>query len=376
VSQPDPQSGLLRDLAACRGQRDRMRVAIRTDASLSIGTGHVRRCLTLAAELRERGAEIHFLCTELPGNSIQEIADAGFRSIPLPEPLGGGVGTDEVHDAANTLVALEGLGRLDWMVVDHYSLGRSWEGVVRGTGVRVLAVDDIARPHDCDMILDQTAGSSESRYDGQVPDQAWRLIGSDFALVRGEFMRLRADARARRMEAGKAQTCLVNFGGSDQSGVIPLTIRALAGSGLRLAVVLGRASFQENEVHRALREAGLAGEVVGEVDDMPSRMLDADLSVGGGGTTSWERCCLGLPSVVVTVAENQETIARFLDQLGAGVYLGPAEVMEAPAGGRRLRRMVDRLVVDSRYRREMSLRAMSLIDGGGAARVARSMETF
>ena len=165
-----------------------LRVAFRADASVEIGSGHVMRCLTLARALRERGAECRFITRELPGNLIGRIEAEGYELAPLPPPAPGEpppkgpppfahwAGVAHTQDAAETRAAME--PGADWLVMDHYALDARWQRAVARPGMRLMVIDDLAdRPHDCDLLLDQTLGRSASEYDTLVPALCLRLIG-------------------------------------------------------------------------------------------------------------------------------------------------------------------------------------------------------
>ncbi len=208
-----------------------MKLVFRTDASLDIGTGHVMRCLTLAQVLRAQGADCHFICRALPGNLIARISDLGFGVVALPTSQSPDeLGTQDTEslpahtawlggnwraDADDTATALQSL-RPDWLVVDHYALDRAWEREIRLFCNNLMAIDDLVdRPHDCDVLLDQTFGREEGDYAGLVPQHCVVLAGTRYALLRSEFLAVREHSLRRRASCGPNKI-LISMGGVDQ----------------------------------------------------------------------------------------------------------------------------------------------------------------
>jgi UDP-2,4-diacetamido-2,4,6-trideoxy-beta-L-altropyranose hydrolase len=313
-----------------------MRVVIRVDASVDIGTGHVMRCLTLAARLRGNGSEIFFICREVQGHLCDAIEAAGFSCSRLPvAPAGLGpatlvaegvadVAAFRAMDARQTRMAIEECGmNPDLLVVDHYMLDEAWESALRRTVGRIFVIDDLAnRVHDCDLLLDQNLHDSpDSRYVGLVPAGARVFVGPKYALLRPEFRVACAvprNAGLRRM--------MVFFGGvdpTDEASKVIQALHSLGSAAPQTELVLGSSNPNRERVFSAA--AGLACvRVHGQTNDMAGLMREADLGVGTCGVAAWERCCLGLPSLVVVNADNQRDDARILDAMGAARNLGDA----------------------------------------------------
>lgn len=344
-----------------------MNVLIRADASVAIGTGHVMRCLTLAQALREKGAAVAFLCRDLPGNLNSHIEQLGFRVHPIP--LGEDEGWDE--DARRTQATISNSGKHpDWIITDHYGLDARWESALRPFTHHIMAIDDLAdRSHDCDLLLDQNSyAGQETAYAALIPPHAIQLLGPKFALLRNEFAQMRATLKPRD---GSVKRILVFFGGSDPSNETEKALAALAApefAEIALDVVVGASNPQRERISLlCISRPNITFHC--QASNMAELMARADLSVGAGGTTSWERMALGLPTLVISVAGNQEQIALHLAALGAQRYLGKAgdintdqlraallECMHAPADCA-----------------AMSSIAMELADGLGTTRVAGAM---
>ena len=313
-----------------------MTIAFRTDASLEIGTGHVMRCLTLARAAREAGAACRFVTRALPGHMGDRIADEGFDVTLLPAPGGAPPGGPPVHahwagvpwaeDAGETRAALAPAPP-GWLVVDHYAFDARWQRAACPAGTRLMVIDDLAdRPHDGDLLLDQNLGHAAADYDGLVPERCTRLIGPRYALLRPEFAEMRAAALARRARRQGLRRLLVTMGGVDRANATSVVLEALRGAplpdDLRIIVVMGGQAPSLERVQALAAEMPRATEVVVNVADMAARMAQADLAIGAGGGTTWERCALGLPSIIVETADNQAGIAGALAGAGAGLAPG------------------------------------------------------
>lgn len=355
-----------------------MRIGFRTDASRQIGTGHVMRCLTLADALRERGAQSVFFCRQNEGNLIDLIEQRGHDVTTLPAPAVGfesgavvppnaaWLETDWATDAAATCHAL-GRVYLDWMVVDHYALDRQWEDAMRPHCRRLMVIDDLAdRPHECDVLLDQNLGRLASDYRGLVPERATLLIGPQYALLRPEFAQLRRKSLARRV-CPKLKRLLITMGGVDKDNVTGQVLEALQKcqlpENLQITVVMGSKAPWLEQVSVQAEEMHWPVEVLVAVSEMGRLMAEHDLAIGAAGGTSWERCCLGLPSLVLVQAENQRAGATALQDIGAVItiehidLIGPifSELLASDKGQECLFRL--------------SLAAAGVTDGVGVARV-------
>lgn len=314
-------------------------VFFRADASLAMGAGHVMRCLTLADGLKAGGAECVFICREHPGNLLDMIRARGFAAHALP--MGGEDETAEespAHaawlgatweaDAERCLALLNGRA-IDWLAVDHYALDARWERRLRPACRRLMAIDDLAdRPHDCDLLLDQNLGRRAEDYAGLIPGHCRVLAGPTHALLRPEFAALRECSLVRRAEP-RLERLLISLGGVDKDNVTGRVLEALKTcslpEGLRITVVMGARAPWIEEVRGLAREMPWTTEVRVNVDDMARLMADSDLAIGAAGSTSWERACLGLPSLLVVLAENQRESAKALQDSGAIVLIEDVE---------------------------------------------------
>ncbi len=341
-----------------------MNVIFRADSSLQIGTGHVARCLSLARALARGGAQITFVCRDLEGSVHETIAKQGFglQLLPRQQKL-----TPEL-DAEQTIAALNAApGPTHWVIVDHYGLDARWERAIAPRTESIMAIDDLAdRPHDCAILLDQNLfPAHEMRYQKLVPAHCRQLLGPRYALIAENFQSL-ANVQPR---SGVIRRILVSLGGSDagnETGKVLEALGRLLQYKWQVDVVIG-ASNPNLESVRKLAEALPLAKLHVQTDRMAELMLTADLAIGAGGTTSWERCRTGLPCVTIAVVQNQVAPSRSLAQAGHTLYLGES----AAVSTQQITEALETLAKCPELVRHFSLSNLSLVDGQGARRVAQ-----
>ena len=314
-----------------------MKVVFRVDASIDIGVGHVMRCLSLAHGLRRRGARCTFICRDHVGNLIDAIVRQDFEVHSLAasrcgtETIGyeAWFGSPWDADAQDTLACM-GDAPVDWMVLDHYGADARWEHRIAARCRQILVIDDLMnRHHACAVLLDQNLGRTATGYAELVPSSCKVIAGPMYALLRDEFAELRSRSLQRRARPELEQV-LVSLGGIDKENVTSEVLRALREArlpaGLRVKIVMGSNAPWLGPVRKYASECGLQAEVLVNIGDMAVRMAESDLAIGAAGSTSWERCVMGLPSLVVPIAENQRHIARALADAGAARSVELAEL--------------------------------------------------
>jgi UDP-2,4-diacetamido-2,4,6-trideoxy-beta-L-altropyranose hydrolase len=365
------------------------RVAIRTDASLQIGSGHVMRCLTLADALKARGAECHFISRKHPGHLLEIIRQRGHAVTALPagkpasaraddsvqQPAHAAwLGCDWSTDARRTCAILARL-QPDWLVVDHYALDQRWEEAVALHFRKLLVIDDLAdRPHRCDLLLDQNLGRQPEHYAQWVPANCQVLTDPQYALLRPEFATLRPYSLQRRQAQPALRQLLITMGGVDQPNATWQVLQTLKTCALpadcRITVVMGLTAPWLQSVRELAAQMPWSTEVVVNVTDMAQRMADSDLAIGAAGSTSWERCCLGLPTLMVVLAENQQPGAKALEAAHAARLIGAVSdiVTQLPLAACEL--------IDSACQMRMSLAASAITDGQGVDRILKAIGMF
>jgi UDP-2,4-diacetamido-2,4,6-trideoxy-beta-L-altropyranose hydrolase len=364
-----------------------MRVVFRTDASLQIGTGHVMRCLTLADELKAAGAQCHFICREHPGNLIAQIQHSGFSVSVLPVATkslirddlayqarlnyDGWLGADWATDAAQTKVCV-GDTAADWLIVDHYALDLRWEQTLRPICRRLMVIDDLAdRSHDCDLLLDQNLGREVGSYRQLVNENCTILVGPHYALLRPEFSAHRLQSLERRAHMPHLQHLLITMGGTDKDNSTGRVLEALKAcklpAGLNITVVMGLQAPWLAQVQGQAADLNWPTQVLVGVSNMAQLIAASDLAIGAAGITAWERCCLGLPSIILVLADNQQMGACALQDAGAAVVVNmnqniPDELCEWLLA-----------VATVTALTKMSNAAAAVTDGEGCVRVAAQM---
>ena len=332
----------------------------RADASGSLGIGHVMRCSALSEALA--GWRTAFACSAETLEIYPSLATSEHDIAPL---TGDGDGADVLRQRWPQ--------GCDLLVVDHYRLGAAFETAARGWARRILVIDDLAdRPHDCDLLLDTALGRESEAYEALVPGHCRLLLGPRYALLRPQFAAARAGALARRDNVEPVRRILVSLGETDPADVTEKVVEGIGRSGIdaEIDVVTGLAAARQGRIERAAEQIPQRVRMLPAVTDMARLMVEADMAVGAGGSTTWERCCLGLPTVLVTVAPNQAVQAKALTDLDAALCLGWHEDVEAGAVADAVRRMG----AGAEERSRLSVASASLCDGEGAGRIAAAIE--
>ena len=358
-----------------------MRIAFRTDASLQIGTGHIMRCLTLADALRGQGAECKFICREHEGDLMDHMRSRGYAVHALPQPSANAsfesdlahaswLGVDWLTDAQETRQFLADK-KLDWLILDHYALDYRWESALRSYCKRMMVIDDLAdRRHDCDLLLDQNYGSSAERYAGLLPAECTQLHGPEFALLKPIYAQRRVEQSVR---SGKIERVLIYFGG----GAVPMNLTGMALRAfqtpqlkeIELDVVVGSIYAHKAELEDAAASRGRA-HIHEQLPDLSKLMTKADLAISAGGATTWERCCLGLPSIIISIADNQRPACEALAGDDLIHYLGHV----GDISFKLLREQVLGLLGNPGRLSQLGKKCRKLVDGRGVGKVVEALK--
>jgi len=371
-----------------------MRIVFRADASLQIGTGHIMRCLTLADALREQGAECHFICREHLGNLIEHIRGKGHKvhalayalpveanllainKLPTESHLAHShwLGAAQEQDVADCVALMSDL-HPDWLIVDHYALDVRWETALQPYYRKLMVIDDLAdRAHVCDLLLDQTFGRNPDDYKSWIPLGCTLLCGSQYALLRPEFAALRKYSLERR-ENPQLEHLLITMGGVDKDNATCQVLEALRHCALpancHITVIMGTSAPWLSEVRQQAVQLPWPTEVRVNVSDMALLMADSDLAIGAAGSTSWERCCLGLPTVMVVLADNQKTAAALLEQAQAVLMLSLGTNLATD-----LRRVIEKINREKDLLKNAGEHASRISDGTGCQFIASKIEAL
>ncbi|MCP3029961.1 UDP-2,4-diacetamido-2,4,6-trideoxy-beta-L-altropyranose hydrolase [Halobacillus sp. A1] len=357
-----------------------MKIIFRTDASSEIGTGHVMRCLTLAEQLRNAGASVTFICRELKGDLIHLIKKKNFSVYVLPYSGAAHVGESPDHphvhwlrtdwrvDSKQTKEYLNNEQPIDWLIIDHYAIDAKWEEQMKSSVRKIMVIDDLAdRPHVCDILLDQNLYKNmENRYTGLVPESSLSLLGPSYILFRPEFRKARSRLHNRK---GKVKRVLIAFGGSDPTNETIKAMNALKHLhtiDFYVDVVVGETNLKKKKI-KDMCEGFPNITYHCQIDYMADLMLRADLALGGGGSTTWERCYLGLPAVTIEMAVNQSEILILLADKGAICHLGKSENV----GESEIAKCLERLLKNPSEIKRMAEAALALISNHKEGAVIR-----
>ena len=349
-----------------------MKVAFRVDASETLGSGHISRCLNLATALKSRGAECVFIGRRLRGHQFRAISDAGFRVLVIPRETEMGptrllntISDPVANSDALLTMALLGGEKPDWLIVDHYGIDAKWESVLRPHVGKILIIDDLAEVrHDCDVLLNQNFSTSgPERYNGLVTQETELRLGPRYALLHPDFARRRKDVRIR---LGGPPVAFISFGGSDPDNITELVLNVLGRS--EFSDVIVHVAIGANNRHRLQLEQWVRSRGSGHSHFDPANMAEimhlADFAIGAGGATIWERICLDLPSIVVSISMNQVPTCVSLALAGQINYLGHATEFSADKLSGAIVRLLGGL---GETRLEPQI---PLVDGLGTERVA------
>lgn len=271
-----------------------MKIIIRTDASIQIGSGHVMRCLTVAKKLRDKGCYVQFWMEPLEGNLIEFVKAEKFENITEAQVS-------------------------DLYIIDHYEIGIEREKSIRAYTKKIVVIDDLAREHDCDLLIDQNiVPNYGTRYDGLVPSHCIKLLGPKYLLMRDEFIEARKQISKRN---STVERLLVFMGGTDPTNETIKILKALQEVFFSYVdVVVGNSNPLKREIEVICDKRGYHFHC--QINYMAQLMQQADFSIGAGGSTLWERCYIGLPSSVTIVADNQISSTEFATRLGVVKNLG------------------------------------------------------
>jgi UDP-2,4-diacetamido-2,4,6-trideoxy-beta-L-altropyranose hydrolase len=346
-----------------------MKIVIRTDSSLTLAGGHFSRCLALARRMRDDGASVMFLCRVLEGSLFRWIDEAGFPLHRLS--LGDSLDTE---DYTLTEEVLRAQGYVDWLIVDCYHLDLQWESPLCKYAGRIMVIDDIGdRDHDCDLLLDQNLHDNpEALYRDKIKNPACRkLFGPKYALLRPEFAIRRNKAKPRGGNIGRM---LISLGSTDRHNLTEIVLEAAAFpqfAEVAFDIVLGPNNWGATRLQEKFGKRP-NWKFHAPAPDMAALMCRADLAIGGAGITTWERCCLGLPTLFIAGSDNEIPLAKTAEKTGIGRYIGnyhsinPEIIADA----------IDDVSHHIDMMKAWSANAFDLVDGRGTERVCEAIYEY
>lgn len=355
-----------------------MKVVFRADASLEIGSGHVMRCLTIANAISANNHEVYFICKRHEGHLIEVIKSYGYEVYSLECDEGykqnqaageieldhsSWLGSTQCQDSDSCKPILNSINP-DWLIVDHYAIDFRWQTALKPYYRHLMVIDDLAdRKHICDVLLDQTFKRVKKDYLSLVPAPCQLLLGGEFAILRPEFLEWREYSLNRRMNPA-INRILITLGGVDMDNVTSEVLKSLEGCNIsadtKIIVIMGAKSPHLETVNHLANTLPLDITIQYFVQNMAEIMADSDLAIGAAGATTWERCCLGLPTIMIVLAKNQELIAESIEENSLAVVLKDISDMEIA---------MDKMDID--LLRQLSVNSAEVIDGFGVKRLMR-----
>ena len=348
---------------------------IRVDAGTEIGTGHVMRCLTLAESLKKKFNGIFFISNDILGNLSNFVEDMGYKIYLIQghTHIEGQIVQsntykkyieNDVNQCKNIIKFYK--NSRNWLLVDHYGIDQRWESKIRNDVEKIIVIDDLAnRKHDCDILIDQNFYKNmRERYNKLVSKNCIQILGPKYALLRQEF----TITRRKLKRKNKLKHILVSFGGSDPTNETSKAIRGLKllNSQHKIDVVVGNSNPNKNSIKR-LCSSITSISFHHQTNNISKIMANADLAIGGGGTMTWERCCMGLPTIVVILSENQHQLTEEVTKIGCVINLGQSNYLK-PENYAHIIKEIDVKTIQN-----MSKKCLRLVDGKGVKRVTNKI---
>lgn len=348
-----------------------MNVFVRVDASKDIGTGHFFRCLTLSQKICSKGHSVTFISSQMPQELIKilHLNKIYFKRIynnnsSKIDNLAHShwLGVSQKEDAHNFKQCLK--SKIDLLVIDHYGIDETWENELRAFSKKILVIDDLAdRNHNCDFLLDQNYYPNLStRYKGRVPNDAFMLLGPNYCLLRDDFAVLRKSIYKTKESINRI---FVFFGGIDNENHTKITLDVLGrleGKNFLVDVVVGSQNPNKNIIKSMCKKFSYNFHC--QTSKIAKIMHQSDLAIGAAGSTSWERCCLGLPAIIIPIAKNQIEIATSIHNFGAAICIEGNENLH-----QRIYNTIKSLQLNNKILKKMNKACLELVDGLGVERV-------
>jgi len=321
------------------------------------------RCLALAQAWKKAGGRAVFF-TRREGEALEaRIRSEGFELRNLRSSAGS---TEDAHETG--LIASE-IGA-SWIILDGYSFGPGYQDILKGSGSRVLYIDDYGHldRYPADMVLNQNLGIRETLYAKRAPETKL-LLGPDYILLRQEFLRWKS---WKRQIPEIARRILVTLGGGDSGDpafLIIQSLQSLSLAGMEMVLLAGAINPQATRLQKEITLLPCKARVLHNTRDMAEIMAWADIAISAAGSTAWELACMGVPSLLMVLAENQMSVARELDRRRIGLNLGDSRTLTAG----QVAAQTEKLMLSAEQRSGMSLRGRQLVDGFGVDRVLSKM---
>jgi UDP-2,4-diacetamido-2,4,6-trideoxy-beta-L-altropyranose hydrolase len=345
---------------------------IRADASNHIGTGHIMRCLALAQAWTFEGGKAYFCINEdLPVALDRRLEAEGMQRVTLQKTL------TSQEDAQNTLEYCQKYN-IQWVILDGYHFNSAYQQIIKKAGLQLLVIDDYGHINSycADLVLNQNIYAHTNLYPN-VAKQTRLLLGGKYALLRREFWKWRDEPRYKLRESTSRSPLriLITLGGSDPNNVTLTVLTALKYLDLKrieAKVIVGGSNPHLDLLKSACDRLGDSVSLHSNVANMPDLMTQSDLAISAGGSTCWELAFMGIPSLLIVLAENQKLIAETLDCANIGINLGWYQNITPDI----IVKKITNLLENREFIIKMSQKALKLVDGYGSHRTISVMKTL
>ena len=341
---------------------------IRVDSGLDIGLGHVMRCFAIAEIIKKMNFNVYFISRKNKGNIIKKIEKSGYTVFSLNSTFLGLTQSHWKNDATQTIRIIKKFkNQKNFLLLDNYGLGKMWETNLKPEVSKLIVIDDFSnRVHNCDLFIDQNIYPSKNSLDKRIPKDCKKLLGLKYVLLRKEFINIR---KIIKKHSGKINRIFISFGGSDKNNETSKVLKAIkkiSTEKIIVDVIMGGSS------KNAIKIKEICSKIYNcryyyQPKNIAKIMNKADLGIGAGGIMIWERCILGLPSIVSIMAKNQEYSVNTASKSGCIKNLGKMGKLSS-------KDYFDAInFFNSKKLIEMQNNSMKLIDGKGAERVAKQI---
>lgn len=351
-------------------------IIFRTDSSSLIGSGHVTRCISLASYLKKDGLDVEFICRKHKGNYINKIQDAGFKVHELKlvgkiklksnTSYASWLGASQSLDAENCIEIIKSR-KINFLIVDHYGIGVNWQKKLKPYCGKLMVIDDLAqRRHACDVILNQNLGSTKKKYKKLIPHTCKQLLGPKFALLDSVYSNIKVDLKSR---SGNIRRALIYFGGGDDAlKYSELALNAFCEPKLihiKLDLVINSKKNNLKQIKKIISNRGRI-KLYSNLPNLSKLISNSDLAIGAAGSTTWERCCFGIPSIIVICALNQKLSAEKIKKKNAAFVFYPNNNLQ-----KNIKDAALSLCRNKNIYLKMSQKALKICDGHGSKRVSK-----
>lgn len=336
-----------------------MKIIIRTDADYLIGHGHVMRCLALAQAWQDKGGQAIFAMRTCTSNIEERLKAENMEIFHSLAEAGSAEDAAEIINLSNQIGSSK-------IIVDGYQFGADYQRIIKAEGLSLLFIDDYGHAGDycADLVLNQNIFAYPDIYTS-CESYTKLLLGTRYALLRSEFLQR---YRWNRQIPGIAKRVLVTLGGSDPHNVTSKVITALrqiSVAGLESVIIVGGSNPHYSDLKATLTHSDKLIRLEHNIIDMPSLMAWADVAVTAGGSTCWELAFMGLPSLIIVLADNQDFTAKWLGAMGVSMNLGSHEFLEAD----NIAQALTQVLLAKEKREEMARKSQEIVDGEGISRV-------